>query len=600
MRNINNDKLYNMMFNKYLYDPRYFSIFSNQFQQQLYNSSYIIHNNLCLPILLNPQQQLYTCGTPQIYSYPNFYQNMVQQQMLIEQQKQLIESQMQLQKQLHKLHSATLNEKQTSFSISQIQHDNNATYVVKTSTNKISCEDNIIQCNVINPNINIDTEYQDKSEIEVIIRNDDQYVQLEVLDDEDLNDEQISFEQIRSEIIEVILDDNISVHCNELANMEGNKVEKYTKAGIIENKESVKITLSKVELIEEIIEPISNLYGLVNKQQEEFKQNENDSNNECNYNNDNIEINKNNNYKNNNNKYNIEISENNNNSIIYEIDEIKNDNRNNENNKIEEIGSKLLESKKYEFNNESDNLLYTTSKLINKNNCENISLDSINKINLLNNNEKNIKLPNLNLEDNTYISMNSLNLQDLDTTLTPIESCIKAIKNHVKENNLILEMESNYESNIELDWENIWESYYNSKSSNIINDETDSLCYSLLTTSRTDIEQDNLNQNELIDSEKYLYKITNKSEKEILFKLSQCRIISSKIMRNSLINSPIENKLDEINNEVIDFKDISNKLYNKSNDNIFLDEMDLGFRSLINNGLKLDISEMAKPRIIKK
>ncbi|EEA05175.1 uncharacterized protein CMU_042480 [Cryptosporidium muris RN66] len=577
MINIKNDKLYNMMFNKYVYDPRYFPPFSSQFQQ-LYNSSYIIHNNLCSPIYLNPQQQLYTCGASQIYSYPNFYQNMVQQQILIEQQKQLIESQIQLQRQLHKLHSATLNEKQTSFSISQIQHDNNATYVVKTSTNNISYEDSIIQCNMINPNINIDTEYRDESEIEVIIRNDDQYVQLEVLGDEDLNDEQISFEPVRSEIVEIILDDNISIHCNELANMKDKKAEEYTKEGIIENNQSVGITVSKVELIEEIIEPISNLYELVNRQQSEFEQNE-DSNNECNYNND-IEIN------------------NNHNSII---NEIKSDNKNYENNKIEENESKLLRNKTCESNNISNNLLYTTSKLINKSNCENTSLDSINQINLLNNN-KDIKLSNLNLEDNTYTNINSLNPQDLDTTLTPIENNIKAIKvkDNVKENNFITEIESNNESNIESDWENIWESYYSSKSPNIINDETDSLCYSLLTTSRTDIEQDNLNQNELIDSERYLYKITNKSEKEILFKLSQCRVISSKIMRNSSMNSPIENKSDEINNEVIDFKDISNKLCSKSNNNIFLDEMDLGFRSLINNGLKLDISEMAKPRIIRK
>ncbi|OII77905.1 hypothetical protein cand_038200 [Cryptosporidium andersoni] len=583
-----------MMFNKYLYDLRYFPSFSSQFQQ-LHNSSYIIHNNLCSPIFLNPRQQLYTCGTSQIYSYPNFYQNMVQQQILIEQQKQLIESQIQLQRQLHKLHSATLNEKQTSFSISQIQHDNNATYVVKTSTNNISYEDNIIQYNMIKPNINIDTEYRDESEIEVIIRNNDQYVQLEVLDDEDLNDEQISFEPVRSEIIEIILDDNISINCNELANMKDKKAEEYTKEEIIENTQSVGITVSKVELIEEIIEPISNLYELVNKQQGKFEQNEDDSNNEYNYNND-IEINDNNN----NNNYNHNNSNNNknNHSIIYEINEIKNNNRNDGNNKIEENESKLLENKTCESNNESNNLLYTTSKLINKSNCENISLDSINQINLLNN--KNNKLSNLNLEDNTCININSLNPQDLDT-LTPIENCIKVIKDkdNTKENNLILEMESNNESNIESDWENIWESYYSSKSPDI-NDETDSLCYSLLTTSRTDIEQDNLNQNELIDSERHLYKITNKSEKEILFKLSQCRVISSKIMRNSSMNSPIENKIDEINNEVIDFKDISNKLYNKSNNNIFLDEMDLGFRSLINNGLKLDISEMAKPRIIKK
>ncbi|KAH7647705.1 hypothetical protein FG379_001504 [Cryptosporidium bovis] len=83
-----------------------------------------------------------------------------------------------------------------------------------------------------------------------------------------------------------------------------------------------------------------------------------------------------------------------------------------------------------------------------------------------------------------------------------------------------------------------------------------------------------------------------KKDNEILERLSQCRVINSKSIRNSTTSTSSKpTNTDLSSSNCSDSIKAEMKSYEAQN---------LGFRSLINNGIKLKVSDLVKPRTIKK
>ncbi|KAH8742177.1 hypothetical protein FG386_003504 [Cryptosporidium ryanae] len=81
-------------------------------------------------------------------------------------------------------------------------------------------------------------------------------------------------------------------------------------------------------------------------------------------------------------------------------------------------------------------------------------------------------------------------------------------------------------------------------------------------------------------------------DNEILERLSQCRVINSKSVRNSSTVIPSKYTNTELN-------PCNQRCFGETETKT-ADTQNLGFRSLINNGIKVKVSELVKPRIIKK